>query len=488
MTKIQDKSNSSYKSILKGASLFGGTQVFQVLIDTVRSKFVAAILGPAGWGISGLFSSSSASIVKLCSLGLNLAITKEVAQNGETSENLRTVLTVARHLLFVTAVLGLLTCFLFSRLLSLSTFDSPVYTTGFILLSVYIFFTIAGNGELSVLQGLREAKRITKASIIGSVTGLVIGVPMYYFWGTDGIVPAMCVLSVTLWAFNRYSVSKCVKLEKESFTRAKHWPLVKKIVLIGLVLMASDTIGSFTTYLAQIFIRHFSDLSIVGLYTSSTMMTTKYSSVVFTAMAMDYLPRLSKAADDNAEMNTIVNRQTEIVSLIITPVVLLFILFAPLVIRVLLTGEFMRALPLMRWMALGVTFKALMYPLGYVAFAKDNKRLFFWLEGITGNFLTLGLSCVFFYFYGLIGLGYAMVADGAICLVIYYVINRNKYSYRFNGAALRCMIMAIIFSVLSLIISLSGENVFVYIMLSVIVAVSGLISGFKLRRLLKVKE
>ncbi len=484
MSGRTESENSSYRSILKGASLFGGVQVFQVLINTVRSKFVAAILGPAGWGVSGLFTTSAATIAKTCSLGLNLAITKEVARTSEDPENIKLILGVARRLLTATSLLGALVCFVFSYWLSLSTFDSPGYTWGFMLLSVYIFFTIAGNGEMAILQGLREAKKLTSAAIIGSLTGLLIGVPMYYFWGTDGIVPAMCVLGLVTWGFYRHSVSRRISGNGLRFSWSDHGVFVRRLVMMGLVLMSADIIGSFTTYLAQIFIRSLSDLSTVGLYTSATMMTTQYSSVVFTAMAMDYLPRLAKAAGRNSEMNEIVNRQTEIVSLIITPVVALFILFAPLVIRLLLTEEFMEALPLIRWMALGVTFKALIYPLGYVAFAKDNKKLFFWLEGITGNFLTLILSCLFFYFFGLVGLGYAMVADGVCCLAIYYFVNRRQYDYRFNEPAFRGIVISIIFSAGSLLTSLEGDGAGVYTALAVIAAVSTIFSLVRLRTLL----
>ncbi len=482
------KETSSYRSILKGASLFGGVQVFQMLISIVRSKFVAAILGPAGWGISGLFTTSSNTLVKLGSLGLNLAFVKETAANLEDQEKLGVMMKVARRLLLVTSLFGALICILFSRWLSLSTFDSTDYIPDFILLGVFIFFSIYGNGQLSILQGLREGKKLVRASIVGSITGLVVGVPMYYVWGTAGIVPAMCVLSFVTWVFYTRSVNRSIPERSGNFSWREHSPMVKKLVAIGLVLMSSDMIGSFTTYLAQIFIRHFSDLSVVGLYTSATMMTTQYSSVVFTAMAMDYLPRLSQVAGDNSEVNKVVNRQSEIVALIIAPVVCLFILLAPIVIRVLLSDEFMPALELLRWMALGVTFRALMYPLGYITFAKDNRKLFFWMEGVFCNFLTLGLSCVFFYFFGLVGLGYAMVVDGALCLGLYYVVNRKLYGYRFDDKALRMMVMAIIFTAGALLITLDVDGPVMYGAVTAVTLVSIGVSFYKLKKLIKPEQ
>ena len=47
----------NYRSIFKATSLFGGVQVYQILIQIIKSKFVAVLLGPAGVGIMGLYQS-----------------------------------------------------------------------------------------------------------------------------------------------------------------------------------------------------------------------------------------------------------------------------------------------------------------------------------------------------------------------------------------------------------------------------------------------
>lgn len=485
MTANDKKENSSYRSILKGTSLFGGAQIFQILINMIRGKFVAAILGPAGWGVSALFNTSSATILKMASLGLNLAVTKEVADKKSDPHVLQTTVNVARRLILATAIIGALVCIGFSRLLSLATFSDASYTWSFMLLGVFIFFSILGNGDMSVLQGLRKSKRLVTASLIGSLTGLFVGVPLYYMMGTDGIVPAMCVLAVVTWAFYMLSVRKSIGRDRFEFSRDLHMPIVRNLIAIGMVLMAADLIGSLTTYLAQMFIRRHAGLNEVGLYTAALNITAYYSGVVFSAMALDYLPRLSAAAHDNAEMNIIVNRQTEIVTLLIGPVVTLFILCAPLAIRILLRADFMASLPLMRWMALGVAIKALMYPMGYISFARDNRKLFFWLEGVGCNLLTLILSCAGFYFFDLIGLGYAMVADNLICLAAYYVINRRVFGYRFSAKALRGMIKVTAVTSAALAVSLCGDGAAVYSVLAIIAAAVTLTDLHSLRNILR---
>ena len=51
--------SNSYRSILRGMSAFGSVQVFQIIINVVRGKCVALLLGPEGMGITQLLSSST---------------------------------------------------------------------------------------------------------------------------------------------------------------------------------------------------------------------------------------------------------------------------------------------------------------------------------------------------------------------------------------------------------------------------------------------
>lgn len=428
-------SENSYKSILKGTSMFGGIQLFQILINWIRGKFVAILLGADGMGVSALFTSSSNTIQKFASLGLNLAIVREMADSSADKETASRFIALSLRILIATSLLGALVCILLAEPLSRLTFGDSGMTRQFMFLGIAVGLGIAGTGVLSMLQGLHEVKRLSKASIVGGLTGLLVGVPLYYFFGINGIVPAMIALSLAMFLFYYLSLRKVIDMAPfKGFTR-QHMPVIKRMIAMGLILMASDLIGTSVTYIINLFIRSFGSDAAVGLYQAANSATAQYSGMVFTAMAMDYFPRLTKAASDNRLMHGIVNRQTEIVSFIIAPAACLLILTAPLVIRILFTKEFEPILPLMRWMGLGITLRALLMPMGYITFAKNNKKVFFALEGIFGNFLTLVLSCLGFYFFGLIGLGYAFVVDNAMCLIVYYVVNRHLYGYNFTKAA-----------------------------------------------------
>ncbi|MDE7407933.1 MAG: oligosaccharide flippase family protein, partial [Muribaculaceae bacterium] len=335
------------------------------------------------------------------------------------------------------------------------------------------------------LQGLHEVKRLSKASVVGGLTGLFVGVPLYYLYGTEGIVPGMIALSAAMFTFYYISLRKSVKTEPFRFSKKTHIAVIRRMIGMGIILMASDLIGTSVSYGINLFIRTIGSYDDVGLYQAANSATAQYSGMVFTAMAMDYFPRLTKAASDNRLMHVIVNRQSEIVSLIIAPASCLLILAAPLVIRVLFTEEFRPVLPLLRWMGFGLALRALHTPMAYITFAKDNKKVFFYLEGLFGNILTFALSCIGFYFFGLIGVGYAFVADNAICIVVYYVVNRHLYDYRFSRQSLTNMAAATTVTLVCFLTSLIHDTVLSYSLMGVSLIFSLVWGLTNLRRKLK---
>lgn len=477
MTEAEKKGENSFRNILKGTSVFGGVQVFNILISAVRLKFVAMILGPAGMGVAGLFNTASLTIQQFASLGLNLSVVKEIGHAKNDKERLSDVLGAIKPLILMSAMIGALICLLTPRLLSYLTFGNADYTGGFLLLSAAVFFAISGAGLMSVLQGLHAVKPLSKASVIGSLVGLTVGVPLYWLYGTDGIVPAMTVLafSTCLWYF--LSLRKTLEVSPSKWSMEIHLPVMKRVLLMGLVLMSNDLFRNLVNFLINIYVRGHGSMDEVGFYQSCTTMTSQYAAIVFTAMAMDYLPRLAATSHDNAKMCEVVNRQMEVVGLLIAPVACAVIFLAPWVIKILQTDKFLVAVPLLRLMAFGIVVRALMYPLGYIVFTKDNKKLFFWMESVGANLLTLLLTCGGFALFGLNGLGYAAITDCTICLCVYIAVNRRLYGYKLSLPAFRIAVFAIAAAAATLALCFLAQGLPMIVGASAILLVVSVFSG-----------
>ncbi|MCM1484527.1 MAG: O-antigen translocase [Muribaculaceae bacterium] len=435
---------NNYRTILQRISAFGGVQIFNILISLVKSKFVAVFLGPDGMGISSLYTSSIGTLQQMAGLGLNMAIVKESAEHKNNTDALPAVLATAIRLITLTSLLGAVICFLLSPLLSLWTFGSADYTVGFMALSLTCALTIAYTGYLSLLQGLGAVKRLTKASLIGGLTGLCIGVPLYYFFGFDGIVPAMTALAASQFIFYYVSFRQMRPVKSARFIWVKHKPLVFKLLRTGIVLMAGALAGTLTSYLINTFIRSYGTMADVGLFQAANSLTNQYVGIIISALALDFFPRLSAAVNEPDEFNAIVNRQIEIICLIMTPLIICLILTAPWVIRLLLTAEFLSITELMRWMGLGMFIQTLSYPIGYIYLAKIDSRIYFWLEVVMGNVLWLACSVVLYYLFGLIGLGISIVVRCLLGDPVFMIVAYKRFGFRLDHIAIKNMILAIV--------------------------------------------
>lgn len=479
------KGENSFKNILKGTFAFGGVQAFQIIVNLIRGKFVAMFLGPEGMGISSLYTSACNTVTQFSSMGLNLAIVKEVAAVRDNEEALRKTIQVARRLVMATSLLGAFLCIALSPWLSVWTFGTDDYTIPFVILSLMVFFILQGRLEYSILQGMHAVKRLSYSSLVGASVGLVLGVPLYYFLGVNGIVPALVILSISTYIYFRLSVRKTFEVGKIRISLRQHKQLVKSLLVMGFILMASDLIGTFVNYLINLVIREFGSEGNVGLYQSANSITNQYIGLVFSAMAVDYFPRLAAVKDNHKTMSDIVDRQHAVVSLIVAPLVCLLILTAPWIIRLLLTDEFLSVVPLVRWMGLAIVFRAIAYPMGYISFAHDNKKVFFWTEGVFGNVLNLVISCLMYIEFGLVGMGMGMVLTEIISILAYLMVTGHFYSYKMNVFTARLIAGYALFPIVVFVLSLMQDHTWTMPLMIVVALSCCAISIIGLKRLIR---
>lgn len=482
---MAEHSENSYRSIMKGISIFGGVKMFEILINLLRGKLVALFLGPVGMGITSVFNNASNTLSQFASLGLNLGVVKEVAASKEDPDKTSLIIALASRLFTITALIGAIVCIILAPWLSDISFGSREYAWQFVMLALAIFMIVANNGKLSLLQGLHDVKGLSKASLVGSLTGLLIGVPLYYFFGNKGIVPAIIALNLSLYIFYSLQLRRAGFSRSASFSWRRNRELLRHLISLGIVMVMTSLIGSLSNYVLIIFLRKLGGLDDVGLFNAANSVTNQFAGMVFSAMALDYFPRLSACASDNSQVRVIVNRQSELVAWIIAPISIALIIFSPLVVKILFTDSFTPVIPLLRLMAIGVMMKAFAYSTGYISFAKGDKKTFFILEGLVLNILMVSLGIIGFYFFGLIGMGYAFIAEHTISLIAYYFVTRRLYQYDVNPAVARSYAVAFVmvtvtFGCYALIPGIPGV-----VLSSILFALILAISFYNIRSLIK---
>ena len=198
--------------------------------------------------------------------------------------------------------------------------------------------------------------------------------------------------------------------------------------------------GAITTYALTAFISNMGTVDDVGFYQAANFITLQYTSIIFTAMATVFFPQLSSLIkSQTTEAHRLVNQQTEIVLLIVTPLSMLMILTAPILISLLLTNEFQSIRTMIYFMGLASIFKAFCFPMDYIAFAKGDKTYILWIETVWGNAKTFTVMALFYYYYGIDGLGYGALCVSIIDALVCTLLIRLRFHFHLSASVLRML-------------------------------------------------
>ena len=479
---------SSYRQIMKATSLFGGVQFFQIIISVVRSKFVAILLGPAGMGIVGLLTSTTGLIAGLTNFGLGTSAVKNISEASATKDEQRIsrVISVMRRLVWITGILGTVITFIFSPLLSQFTFGNKEYTSAFAWISITLLFSQLSTGELVLLQGLRKLQNLAKANVYGSLTGLIITIPLYYKFGIQGIVPVIIITALITLFFSWYFAKK-VKIEKTTVTKEITIAEGRSMLVMGFMISLSGLISIVVAYLLRIFINRTGNVADVGFYSAGFTIINTYVGMIFTAMGTDYYPRLSVVANDNKQCIQSINQQSEIALLILAPILMCFLVFVNWAVILLYSTQFLAITGMIYWATLGIFFKAVSWAIAFVFLAKGASKLFFWNE-LVGNAYTLIFSLLGYRLGGLTGLGIAFLITYIMYLIQVYFIAKVKYQFSFASSFIKIFTIQFLLALLGFLIVNLVEQPYSYILGTILIGLSWWYSYKELEKRIGLKD
>lgn len=460
--KTNTDNKKSYKGIFKATSLFGGVQLYQILIEIIKSKFIALLLGPAGVGIQGLYTSGIQMIQQITSFGLSSSAVRNVAESygGGDTEDISRIVTALRKLVWITGLLGMLIVIIFSPILSKSSFGDSLHTWGFVALSVTLLISQINAGQKVILQGTRQYKYLAKCASYGVTIGLIVSVPLYYFWGVKAIVPNLIISSITLWALSWY-YSRKTTIQPVKLCIKETFQIGTGMLTMGLAMCISQFFATASAFALRSCIRMWGSVDEVGLYTAGFLLMSQYTGLVFSAMATDFYPRLAAVNCDNVKCKIIMNQQGEIGMLLLAPLLVFCIIFIPVVIIVLYSDKFLSIDTYIIWCSVGMVFKMLAWSISYVFIAKAESKLFMVNEIIVGLY-SLGISLIGYKIDGLEGLGIAFLLSYIIYMFqVFYLANR-KYGFLFSSSLIRITVIQFVFIIISTFCSYSLSGIWKY--------------------------
>jgi PST family polysaccharide transporter len=441
-----DARKESYGQILKSSVLIGGSSVIGIGIGMVRTKAMALMLGTAGFGLMGLFTSIQNFALSIAAMGISSSGVRQIAEavgSGDTTRVARTVAVLRRTAIFL-GISGAILLALFSGPVAAFTFEDNRQTTAVALLSLAVLFKIVSDAQAALIQGMRRIADLAWMSVLGAAAGSVASIVLVSLFREKGLVPALISLALMSLVLSWwYSRKVQIKTPKVSLSEVRQE--TRALLKLGFVFMATGMMLMGSAYVVRVILRREIGLEAAGLYNSAWTIGGLYIGLVLQAMGADFYPRLTAIAREHVAANRLVNEQAQISLLLAGPGVIGTLTFAPLVIAVFYSGAFSEAVGILRWICLGATLQVMTWPMGFIIVAKGLQKVFFWCD-----FAYVAVHLVLAWFgikyWGLTGAGIAFFGSFVFHACLVYPVVRRISGFRWSAEnkRLSCWLLPLI--------------------------------------------
>lgn len=480
--------NISRKQIIKATGIVGGAQVFSILIGIIRTKLIAILLGPSGVGLIGILQATTDLVRNGTGFGINFSGVKDIAEANasKNDQQISETITILRWWALATGIFGMVITIVLCVPLSNYSFGNEDYSISIALISVTLFMISITGGQLALLQGLRRMGQMAKATLWGAVLGTVFTLPLYWWFGVNGIVPGM-VLTALSGVFVSWWYARKIKITTPILSIKYKLKGGLSMARLGFFIVVTGFVASATMYATRSYIIKKLDVDSVGYFQASWMIGNLYLSIVLNAMLADFFPRLSVINKDDKESNELINEQLEIALLVGSPLIITLIAFAKLTITLLYSTKFLAAISILQWQMLGSFFVIIAWPLGVMFLAKSKGFFNILTDGIWSAAYLLFVFLGWDHF-GFMVLGIAYVVASFLKLIAVYFSTSYLGKFRFSKTNITyisvfgSITIAIFFNVLFF------DSFVQYIVSGILIVFALVFSYFRLNKILNIDE
>lgn len=422
----------SYVQILVSSALIGGSSMINIGISMIRTKLLAVMLGPAGFGLLASFTVITDVARSWAALGMNSSGVRQIAESNGTGNTQRIALTIVvlRRTAFVLGVLGAIALALLSGEVSRLTFGDEAQAGPVALLGLVVFFRMVNDGQGALLQGMRRIGDMARGGIIGTAAGSVLMLLAVYFFRERGLALAL-VLGAAASAGILWFYSRRIKVVRVDASSAQMRLEAGKLLRLGLAFMVSGLLMTGATYAVRVILIKFEGLEAAGIYQAAWTLGGLYVGFILQAMGADFYPRLVGAAGDDVDTNRLVNQQSRVSILLAGPGVLGTLVLAPLCVSLFYTSEFAPAAEILRWICMGMALRIISWPMGYIIVSR-NRQLAFIVTELAWTIVNVGATLVLVRYWGMTGVGVAFFLSYVFHVAIIYPVVRRISGFRWE--------------------------------------------------------
>ena len=423
--------------VISAMSIFGSTQALTIVCSIVRTKLTALWIGPAGVGLLSIYNSTVDLLQQVNQLQLRQTATREISM-ADTSERRATVIGATRRMALLLGLAGMVVAMICSPLLSLASFGNYQYTAAMAVLAIALPFAAMTSANMGVLQGTQKLKAIARVSLYSAAVGTAVSIPVLYFMRLDGIIVVVLTfaLASSLWA---WLLSRRIAGSTPPLRQMLH--IAAPMLKLGSYLTLSNVSAVLASYIFIAWLNRTGQIDAVGLYGAGFTLINSYVGVIFSAMYLEFFPRLTANIGKQRRTQTLVGHEVSTMLWILMPVVVLFVSFDKQIVQLLYAKEFEGMLPYIGIAIGGVILRAISWSMAYVIIAKGDGRIYVITE-IASACEMLAANISGMLWLGFAGIGLAYIVQFATYTLICNAVYTRRYGLRLQPGVRRLVLLA----------------------------------------------
>ena len=319
--------------------------------------------------------------------------------------------------------------FLIAPWLSEWSFGDGDHAWAFRFLAVCVCMSSVSQAEFAILQGLGLYRRVARAMLVGSVGGTLVAVPLIFWLKIDSIVPvivasmAMALIGALTWRER--------KMPAPAMTVGEVFTGGRALISLGFFMTLSDLAALASSYIFMAWLTTDWGSSTAGMFQAGFVLTNRYVGLVFSAIAMEFYPRLARNSSRPYLTEVMVSHEMKVVLTMLVPMTGLMSVCAPLLISLFYSGEFLAAAPFVEMGTVGTVFRGVAYCMSFVMLSRGDGRIYLVTE-VTSSLVYVIVNMAVMKWCGIQGMGVAYaVWYGAYAVIVGLVF------YRRYGMSLR---------------------------------------------------
>lgn len=438
------------RMVMKAMGIFGGVQMMGIICSIVRTKLIALWIGTVGVGLFGLFNNALEMLNIATNLGVRSSSVRDISQAAERGDQslIARIIAVVRKWSLWLGLGGATLTLALSPLLSEITFGTQDHIWGFVALSIAVLLMAVTNGEQAVFQGLSHLKKLARITVLGTVSGLLVSIPLFYYLREDSVLPSIVAYAVANAFFTILLRNK--EYPAVTVSHSETIAMGRDFVKLGVFMTIGNFVTILATYIFNAWLNNRAGTGEVGLYQAGYTLINKYTGLILTALGMEYYPRLARVAHSRMKLRVFVSQEINIALLVMVPVIAVFVLLREPIVNLLYSADFTPILPFISWGMMGIIFRAVSWSMAFVILAKGSGKVYLiteTLSAVTG----LALNITFYQWWGLVGLGWAFTVWYIVYTLIIAVVYCLTYGLKLSRMCLASLAWSVVMTLIVVI-------------------------------------